>query len=138
MSLCGLSLGYGVMTASPEDACAWREVIQAFSARFVTSADDGLAEGPTWRILGSSRRSPRSNSSVISFDKENGDGSTAVEALWQRLQRTRHGDIGGAAHLSLSPEETRAVIRAADIVLQHAELDESEAALIWRLSSVLE
>lgn len=69
--------------------------------------------------------------------KKNGDPPAVVEALWQRLQAIRHGDFGGTAHTSLSPEEAPAVVGAGEVGRPRVPLDEDEATLVSRLRWLL-
>jgi hypothetical protein len=75
---------------------------------------------------------------LLWFAKNNGEPSAVAEALWQRLQPIRHGDVGATAHTRLSSEEARAVVSAGEFTRPHVPLDKNEAALVSRLRSLLE
>jgi hypothetical protein len=63
--------------------------------------------------------------------------SGAGEALWDRLQAIRHGDYGGSAATTLSPDEAQAVVDAGDFTHPRVPLDADEEALVYRLRAVL-
>jgi hypothetical protein len=75
---------------------------------------------------------------LLWFIKRQDELPVVAEALWQRLQQTRHGDFGGSAQTALSADEALAVIEMADLGKRHVQLDADEAAVVARFRSLLD
>jgi hypothetical protein len=70
------------------------------------------------------------------FVKSRGAVDAAQDALWNRLQTLRTGDVGGSAQTELDSDETAAAFRALRSCASQVPLDEDERRLLQRLEAL--